>query len=220
LSTVLDAQRYARQLKCTVLFHGVSEDRIRGWLLASDVRVCEYENGEYLFTRSDTSERLGILLRGSAEVNRESDDGMMHMSTLKRNDLFGAASLFGERSYVTDIRCIDRARVLLIGKETLLDLLSANRTVLENYLAYLNSRIRFLNRRLDALSQNTVAGRVYTFLSDEAQNSVVRVGSMTKLSKALCVSRATLYRALDSLEETNKIRRSGKEIILSEDKEV
>lgn len=217
MSTILDAHRYAKQLSGTVLFCGVPEEKIRTWLFTSDVHVCEYENGEYLFTRTDTAERLGILLRGSAEVIRETGDGRMHMSTLKRNDLFGAASLFGDRSYVTDIRCKDRARALLIGKDALLALLSENRTVLENYLAYLNSRIRFLNRRLDALSQNTVAGRVYIFLSDEAQNGVVRVGSMTTLSEALCVSRATLYRALDALETSGQIRREGKQIIIAEE---
>ncbi len=218
LSTLLHAQRYARQLGGTVLFSGVSEDKIRAWLLRANVTVAEYESGEYLFTRTDKDVRLGILLRGRAEVNRESADGMMHMSMLKRNDLFGAASLFSDdHAFVTDIRCIERSRVLIISEDALLDLLSANKTVLKNYLSYLNSRIRFLNRRLDAFSKNAVTARVMTFLSGEAADGVVRIGSMTKLSEALCISRATLYRALEALETTHKIRRSGKEIIILEE---
>ena len=220
MSTISDAERYARQLNGTVLFHEVQEDRIRAWLIESNVSIAEYAPGEYLFRKSDTTDRIGILLRGSAEVNRESSDGSMHMSTLKRNDLFGAASLCGgNEAYVTDIRCKERTRVLIIPEKEMLDLLSGNRTVLRNYLCYLNSRIRFLNKRLDAFSKNTVSARVMTYFASEANGRVYRVKSFTKLSESLCISRATLYRALDALENEHKIRRNGKEIELMEEYE-
>ncbi len=204
----------------TVLFRGVCEDWIRSWLLQSNVKVCEFETGDYLFRKNDSFDRLGILLRGAADVSRVSQDGLMHMSTLKRNDLFGAASLFcSDTSYVTDIRCIEKARVMMIREEDMLNLLSQNKTVLRNYLSYLNCRIRFLNKRLDAFSKSNVAARIMTFFASEASNGVYRVKSLTKLSESLCISRATLYRTLDTLEDNNKIRRNGKEIILLEEYE-
>ena len=88
---------------------------------------------------------------------------------------------------------------------------------MKNYLSYLNGRIRFLNKRLDAFSKNTVALRIMTFLTEESVGNVYTVKSYTKLSEALCVSRATLYRALDVLENEHKIKRNGKEIQLTED---
>ena len=220
MSTTSDAERYARQLTSTVLFHGVQQNDIRAWLTRAEVSVAEYEAGQYLFKKSDTTERIGILLRGSADVFRKSNDGMMHMSTLKRNDLFGAASICGrDTPFVTDIQCREHARVLIIPEKEMLELLSDNRTVLRNYLGYLNERIRFLNNRLDAFSKNTVALRVLSFFVSEAKERVYNVKSFTKLSESLCVSRATLYRALDTLEEEHKIKRIGKEIILSEETE-
>lgn len=218
MSTIYDAERYARQLSRTVLFRDVPEDRIRAWLIRENVSIAEYQAGQYLFQKSDTSARIGILLLGSAEVNRESCDGMMHMSTLKRYDLFGAASICGkDEAFVTDIRCKERTRVLLIPEEEMLNLLSEDRTVLRNYLCYLNGRIRFLNKRLDAFSKNSVAARVMTFFTAEANGNTYTVNSFTKLSESLCISRATLYRALDTLEEEHKIRRNGKEIELTEE---
>ena len=218
MKTILDAERYTKQLSGTVLFHGVPEDRIRAWLNSADVTIREYETGEYLFQKNETVYRVGILLRGSADVNRKSCDGKMHMSTLKRNDLFGAASICGKDSgFVIDIRCNERSRALIIPEEEMLDLQSENRTVLKNYLSYLNGRIRFLNKRLDAFSKNTVALRIMTFLTEESIGNVYTVKSYTKLSEALCVSRATLYRALDVLENEHKIKRNGKEIQLTED---
>jgi len=216
----MDAGRYAGQLQKTMLFEGVPEQTIRDWLLHANVTVQTYMSGEYLFRTSDTTERLGIILRGSADVTRQSCDGLMHMSTLKRNDLFGAASLFGgDMSYVTDIRCNEPVRALILPEETMLLLLSENRTVLLNYLRYLNSRIRFLNRRLDAFSKNTVPARLMSFLTSEANGRSVSVKSYTKLSESLCISRATLYRALDTLESDGKIRRDRKNIVLLEDYE-
>ena len=219
MSTVLDAERYTRQLASSVLFRGVDEDWIRGWLTHAHVAVSEYDSGEFLFRKSDTTDRIGILLRGTADVNRISEDGLMHMSTLKKNDLFGAASLCGgDESFVTDIRCNERARALIIPEDEMLDLLSMNKTVLRNYLSYLNGRIRFLNKRLDAFSKNSVAARIMTFFEAEAKNGIYCVRNYTKLSESLCISRATLYRALDALEEEHKIRRNGKEINLLEEK--
>ena len=218
LGTIFKSERYARQLLKTNLFNGVPEKAIRAWLSSAEVSVEEYAVGAYLFRRSDTVYRLGILLRGSADVVRTSGDGKMHMSTLHKNDLFGAASLFGgDAEYVTDIRCNETARVLWIGEAEILRLLSENPTVLLNYLRYLNGRIRFLNKRLDALSKNTVSSRLYSYLSDEAVDRVYTVKNITKLSETLCVSRATLYRALETLESSGQIRRDGKQIIISEE---
>ena len=219
LGTVFDSERYARQLQKTSLFTGVPEKTVRAWLNSADVSVEEYTTEAYLFRKADTLDRLGILLRGSADVERMSSDGKMHMSTLKKNDLFGAASLFGgDASFVTDIRCNETVRVLWIPAAEVLQLLHENQTVLLNYLRYLNGRIRFLNRRLDALSKNTVAARLFSYLSDEAVDRVYTVKNVTKLSEMLCISRATLYRALETLEASGQIRRDGKQImILSEE---
>ena len=218
MSTIYDAERYAGQIRDTMLFKGVSEPKIREWLQRANVSVQAFETGAYLFRRADTADRLGIILRGSADVSRISEDGLMHMSTLRKNDLFGAASLFGgELCYVTDIRCSEPVRALILPEETVLDLLSENRTVLLNYLRYLNSRIRFLNRRLDAFSKNTVSSKLLTFLSAEADGNVYTVKSYTRLSESLCLSRATLYRALDALEADGKIRREKKTITILEE---
>ena len=218
LSSIYDVERYARQLTETVLFHDVAIDQIRSWLTQADVVIREYEAGDYLFRRTDRNDSLGILLRGSADVSRVSKDGLMHMSFLRKNDLYGAASLFGgENAYVTDIRCAEKCRVLLISGEQMLELLSGNKTILCNYLRYLNGRIRFLSSRLDAFSKNTVTARIMTYLSAESSNGVCRIKNYTKLSESLCVSRATLYRALEVLESEEKIKRNGKEIIILEE---
>ena len=217
MESLLEAERYARQLTKTVLFTDMTERQVRHLLQTSSAFVKEYPTGAFLFSRTDKTPRLCIILRGSADVARISSDGMMHMSTLRKNDLCGAASLFGgKEAFVTDIRCNEPVRALIIPEQDMLVLLSENQTVLKNYLGYLNERIRFLNKRLDAFSKNTVAARLLTFFVNEADQKVYTVKSFTKLSEALCVSRATLYRALDALETSGQIRRNGKQITITE----
>lgn len=212
MSRLFHAERYAGQLVGTVLFRNVDPDWIRNWLCNSDVQVQAFNNGDYLFRKTDKTNRIGILLRGSADVRRISEDGLMHMSTLKRNDLFGAASICADQySFVTDIQCNEPSRALIIPEAEMLSLLTLNKTVLRNYLSYLNSRIRFLNKRLDAFSKNSITARIMTFFASEAVGDVYHVKNFTKLSESLCISRATLYRALDNLEADQKIRRNGKE---------
>jgi CRP-like cAMP-binding protein len=221
LSNIYDVERYSRQLTETVLFHGESVDWIRSWLARTDLEIREYDVGEYLFRKPDKNDHLGILLRGSADVSRVSKDGLMHMSILRKNDLYGAASLFGgDNAFVTDIRCMEKCRVLLISGEQILELLTENKLILCNYLRYLNGRIRFLSNRLDAFSKNSVGGKIMTYLSAESVDGVCRIKNYTKLSESLCVSRATLYRALDALESDGKIKRNGKEIMVLEEYEL
>ena len=215
---VLYAERYSRQLTKSCLFSGMPEKQIREWLNRSELSVKEYASGTYLLKSSERNRFLGIMLRGTADVMRQSSDGMMHMSTLRKNDLFGAASLFGSNeTFLTDIRCNEPVRVLLISEDEMLKLLSKYQIVLENYLRYLNSRIRFLNKRLDAFSKNTVAARVMTFITSEAIGNEYSINNLTKLSETLCISRATLYRALDALESSGQIRRNGKQITIMEE---
>ena len=56
-----------------------------------------------------------------------------------------------------------------------------------------------------------------TFFLAESADGIVQIKSYTELAEALCLSRATLYRALDSLYADGKILREGKKIILLED---
>ena len=140
------------------------------------------------------------------------------MSRLKQNDLFGAASLFcSDAAYVVDIRCVEPCRILFLQEDELMDLFQSDPCVLRNYLCYLNGRIRFLNQRLDALSKNTVPDKLMSAFVSEATDGTVEVRSYTELAKSLCLSRATLYRALDTLCAEGKILRDGKNIIILEE---
>ncbi len=189
-------------------------------LLANSALVIRTtKKGQYLLHRCSVEHMLGILLQGTAIVERTAKDSRMLMSRLHPGDLFGAASLFTpETDYVVDIRCLSDCRALLVPEELLFDWLHRNKTILKNYLSYLNKRIRFLNQRLDALTNPSAPMRLLSYLVDEAANGTVVVRSYTELSEILCISRPSLYRALDTLCGEGKLLREGKRIIILEEK--
>ncbi len=207
-----------KRIVSCALFRNISLEEIERLLSESDVSVLTFDAGSYLMRRASTHHRLGILLKGQAVVERKTDGGLMHMSRLRESDLFGAASVFCEdETYVVDIRCVTPCRVVFWNEAAILRWCQQNESVLKNYLRYLTTRIRFLNRRLDALSKNSVPGKLMSYFSSESQEGVLTVKSYTELADTLCLSRATLYRALDTLCAEGRILRDGKKIILLEE---
>lgn len=218
MKKLFEAKHYTNQLLKTVLFQGVRTDDLGEWLKGSGATVQAYDAGDRILSKGEKTHRLGILLRGRCECEREFPDGRMHMSSLGRNDMFGMVQLFGgEEGFVLNITAAEPCRILFITEAQMLNLFRKEEQVLLNYLGYINSRIRFLNRRLDALSKDTVSGKLYSLLATEAEDGVYAVQSYTLLAETLCVSRATLYRALDILCAEGKILRDKKKIIILEE---
>lgn len=218
MNKLFEAKHYTKQLLKTALFQGVSSQVLGKWLSGSGAAVQAYAAGDLILSKGEKAHRLGILLRGRCECEREFSDGRMHMSSLGRNDMFGMVQLFGgEEGFVLNITAAEPCRILFITEEQMLELFRKEEKVLLNYLGYINSRIRFLNRRLDALSKDTVSGRLYSLLATEAEDGIYAVHSYTLLAETLCVSRATLYRALDTLCAEGKILRDKKKIIVLEE---
>ena len=83
------------------------------------------------------------------------------------------------------------------------------------FAAYLSARIRFLTRRIEALTAGDSASKLLSYLLEREQDGKVDIQSCAELARRLDVGRASLYRALDSLETSGDIRREGKKIFIT-----
>lgn len=203
---------YAAQAATTFLFDGIPEDEVRSLLQTPGVRVEHFEKDAALFERGSRERALGVILFGSCAVTKDSESGGMPMSVLKEGDLFGAASLFQESErYVARVTAETSVWVLLLAEDALKRMMRANFRVTENYIAYLTARIRFLSDRLDGFLPQSVEERVLRYMAQRAQDGVYEPEwSVSALAESLRVSRTTLYRALDKLEQEGKIARAGR----------
>ena len=189
---------------------------LRGAEAALTARVAELPGvwaeafcpGQVIYAPRAFRRCLGVVLSGSVGVS----SGRLAMSLLRPGELFGAAALYNSApEYASTLVCRTPCRVFFLPQETLDALLEEERTVRENYLCYLTGRIRFLSGRLQSLSQNGAAAKLGRYLLAGGKE-----GSLTcpaaDLARRLGVSRASLYRAFDLLEEAELIRRAGKTI--------
>lgn len=156
-----------------------------------------------------------IVLRGAAQVLRKNETGTMLMSKLTVGDVFGAATIQNDENFFAPhIVCKTKLSVLAIPEQLWLDWLHEDFALMNSYLHYVNARLQFLNRRLDALSQDSVENRVLSFVRSSAIQGKYKVDSYTELAMMLCVGRVSLYRAFDALEDKGKMTRENKTIIL------
>ncbi len=150
---------------------------------------------------------LAVVLSGRLQVTK----GTLAVSVLEAGDLFGAAALYSdEAEFATTITARCSSVCLMLEQQLVDHLLAEQRKIRENYLRYLTGRIRFLSGRLQTLSQPGVEGKLVRYLL--ASGGGTLTCPATELCQRLGISRASLYRAFSSLEDSGLIVRTGKTI--------
>lgn len=119
---------------------------------------------------------------------------------------------------MSEVRAAGKCRVAFIGAMDTMLLMSEFPKVAANCMAFFCGRIAFLNRKIHTLSRATAEQKLADFLLSEfgveGEKATVRIKSCVELAVRLNLSRASLYRALGTLEQSGMILRSGKLIEL------
>ena len=190
------------------MFDGLNDDEISlvSDLLAKPVKI---DKGDQLYKNG----LLGLITSGTATIKRHNDIGdVITIRTISQNELFGAASVFGNwkdgmSSIIADTTC----EVLYITEEKFCDVLKKYPQISLNYITYLSDRIRFLNRKLDAFTAKSTEERLYEYLLSQADtDGNINLGfGMAEFSRRLQVGRTSLYRDIESLKSKKLISRDG-----------
>ena len=194
----------------TFLFRGAPPEAVE--LARTDPRTLRQENGKggVIYAPHAFRRCLGVVLEGRVQVNK----GALIMSVLEPGDLFGAAALFNDREdYATTLTARASCRLLFFPQEQVAGLLEAHPGLARNYIRYLSGRIRFLDRKIEGLIAGSAERRLAQYLLErQADGAVVLDCSVTGLAGRLNVSRASLYRALDSLAAAGAIEKNGRTV--------
>lgn len=193
------------RLKAHGLFRRAQPSQLTELLDAS--QVIAVPRGETVYDRHRFRRCLGILLEGELQVRKEA----LLVSTLRRDDVFGAAALFYDgEDYPTTLTALADCRLLLIPQDAVRRLICTCGPFAEDYVVYLSGRIRFLSARLDAVSAERGEGKLARYLLSAEGKEITQTA--TQLCQRIGVGRATLYRAFETLERENAIAREGKTI--------
>ncbi len=209
----MDFNLPARQMgllsRCA-LFAGCDEKTLRLALADDGCTLAQFETGQTLYQPHNFSRSLGILLSGSVRVTRDA----LVISVLSPGELFGAAALFNDRpDYATTLTAAAPCRVVLLEQALVSRLMDADTRVRDNYIRYLSGRIRFLSSKVQSLAASGVDGKLAHFLlSRLTPDEPELVCAATELARRLGISRASLYRAFESLEDRGLIVHRGRRL--------
>lgn len=209
MNHILSPQEW-EQLENCALFTGCSPSQTERALSDESCRVQAFASGQVLYRPNRFSRCLGVLLSGSVQVTRDA----LVISVLSPGDLFGAAALFNDRpDYATTLTARTACRAVLFPQEQVSRMMDTSPQIRDNYIRYLSGRIRFLSGKIRSLAADGADGKLAQYLLANLSVEQPRLDCpATELARRLGISRASLYRAFDSLCQQGLICRTGRTI--------
>lgn len=179
-----------------------------------------FSKGDTVYSRHCFRRSVGIVLTGELRVIQPGDHGgRVVMNRLLPGQICGVAALFGDcEEYVTEILAAANSSVLFLSQEEIIRLMHKDFRVAENYIRFLTDRIRFLNRKITALTDGQSDDRLRRYLLEHGSEAgeVELPGSMKELAQMLHMGRSSLYRSLDVLLAEKTVRREGRKLIIED----
>lgn len=201
------------------LFRGVEDDALECMLKTVTPETKKYASKEVVISPRDYERRLAFVVSGECTVERVKNNGTsIPMNTLKAFDSFGIISLFStDEEYPTSVVAKRGSELIFFSKSDVDTLIKNSHSVAMNVINFLADRISFLNLKIATFSSDTVEEKLVNFLI----NSEKKYGSTfdfncKKTAEAINSGRASLYRALSSLEEKGIIKLENKIIIIND----
>ena len=203
------------------LFEGCDKKTTENLILKEGV-LLSFRSGEEM--KPDFSPAVGILLSGSGVIYSGDKDNSTILKFVSPGNMIGVAGIFAlEPPKTHTFACGDgKSEMFFIYKNAFEMLLDSEPAFRRNLVEFLADRITFLNSKIDCVTAGTSERKLALFIKSAQRDKDGRVligMSMTALARALDLSRASLYRAFDTLEENGSIKRDGRTVtILSQAK--
>ena len=207
-STLNSALRF---LKNTRIFKDADEKLLTN-VLNTYGKSVSYSKNDTVFSKETYSPVICVIIKGEARVSK----GETVISHLKDGEIFGAAFLYNQSyEFENTVTALTPLKVVIIEKSGVDQLIKCDSSISFNYISYLSERIGFLNDKIEGYTKPSAEEKLLLYLKKNADinNGKCEISvSMTELSHVLQISRASLYRVIETLEQQGKICRDGKKI--------
>lgn len=195
----------ANNIKNSKLFKGLTTDEITDILKDSNYKDSEYTKGQIIFNIHQNSQYIGIIVSGTISVEKLLPSGKsIFMYSKTDGDIFGEVAAFSNSvNYPCNAISKNNVRILIFEKTDFFNILSDNKVVLGNFLNIVCNKAFSLNSHIGSLSFTSAKQKVAQSIldyADEGNSLTIRIPFCKKTwADRLNVSRASLYRELDSL---------------------
>ncbi len=194
------------------LFSGIDRTSALEIFREYGCRVEDFKEGDPILSPESPTRFVGLILDGRATVKTKDVSKNTLLRYLQSGDVFGVSNLFSEAPFVSRITADKKCRVFLLPKEAIRALLDADGVFLDRYLAFLCSRVCYLNKKIGYLTAGSAERRLALYLASFDSDRILLDASLSALSELLDLGRASLYRAFDRLSLDGYIQKDGRSI--------
>ena len=200
------------------LFNGLPEDQIAA--IKKIAIEKQISKGEIIVSEGDDGEGFFVIAEGRVKVFKVSSEGkeqILHI--FGPGQPFGEVPVFSGQRFPANAQAIDKTRVLLFPRRSIVDLISANPSLALNMLAIMSIKLRQFALQIENLSLKEMPARLASYLislADEQNNDnfVTLKISKGQLASILGTIPETLSRVFAKLSGQNLINVEGKKITL------
>ena len=205
-------------LNDTFLFHGMDKEILEKIVLENPPHLVSYKRGDLVYSSADDN-KVGFILNGQCEIRRPKTDGSRTvLNVLSEKDSFGILSVFSKEDFPSQIFALRNSEVLYFSGEQIKHFVNSNLQISLNLINFLVGRVNFLNKKIATFSGTRVEDRLAAFLLCQAdqRSSLSFPINYLKTAEEINAGRASVYRALASLEEAGLISVYDKKIIIKD----
>ncbi len=200
-------------------FSVASPKNVEYYLRDDALEVKAFTNGDIIHSPTVSESRIGILIEGSAKVRPFGCDDKTLLKAMKTGEIFGIANLYAEDSAFPSIIIADKAaKVMFINTEAFKAFIENDTAALRCYLGFLSKKIVYLNKKISTFAASNAECKLALYLIENNSEGKFHSSlSMSELANTLGLGRASLYRALDKLVNSNLIKKDGSDIYIIDD---
>ncbi|MBQ8303109.1 MAG: Crp/Fnr family transcriptional regulator [Clostridia bacterium] len=204
-------------LRGTFLFKETSDELVFNVLNCSPPIQREFKRGDLIYPFPTNEKMVGFVYSGRCEIRRaRSDGGRVVLNILNKGDSFGILSIYSKEDFPTQIFASKNSTILFFTEEQIYDFVNNYSQISTNLIVFLANRIEFLNKKIETFSGCRVENRLSAFLLCEYEKNKSNEFTFNcrKTSEEINAGRASVYRALSSLQSDGLINLIDKKIII------
>lgn len=209
-------KEYLPVLKQSFLFSDIDDEKLLAMLDCLSVYLSHYKQGEFLFHSGDKLTKIGLVLEGSIQLEREDLNGNRTiLDKILPGQCFGEALVCaGLKSLPNAVVARQNCTVMYMDYERILQTCSNACTfhthLIQNMIMVLAKRNINLTNKLNYLSKRSTREKLLTYLEAQAltqkQNPFTITFNRQELADYLCVERSAMCAELSKLQTEGLIK--------------
>jgi CRP-like cAMP-binding protein len=205
------------------LFTNYKKSDIQKFLLGAEYKIGHYGKNEFIFRMDQPINYIGIILKGSVEMQKIFQSGkVLNLIYKEQGELFAEGAIFSSiPTYPCQVISREKTEILLIPKQQLILALYSDKILLANFLSLLSDKLVMLNRKIELLAycsiQSKIAFSLLHCVSTDKNANIIELPYTKKTwAEHLNVSRPSLCRELTNLCRANVIQMDNRTITILE----